>query len=73
MFTPETQSRLPDWVIAILTAGGMFIGGVLYIGRLPWIQREQQRQLRRIEQKLDSVIETLGRNGMFPRRGNNDD
>ena len=68
----ETGSSLPDWLLAFLTAFGMFVAGIFWIARLPLIQREQHSRLKRIEDKLDSMDQRLGRidrtldrNGIF--------
>ena len=65
----NSNRLVPDWLVAILTASGMFIAGMFWLAKLPFVQREQQERLKRIEDKVDKISDTLARHGIFEEKG----
>ena len=53
-----------DWVMAGVMAAGAFVSVVIWLAKLPVIQKQQQQQLDRIEKKLDEMKLILAEHGM---------
>jgi hypothetical protein len=54
-----------NWTMAAVMAGSAFAGVIVWLAKLPVVQKQQQQQLDRIEKKLDEMKLILAEHGLI--------